>query len=195
MPKTLAVYDFDNTLIHGDSLWAFVCALRGTPLAVITAFIGLLHAVLTLQFYRDHRTAFKRRWLRLALMGASPDACQQAAHIVRLSARWKGDVVKTLEKHAAEGAEIVIATGALNVYIATLLEGVPYHIILCTSMETRPDGRLTGRLLTPNTVRLEKARLVAAYMQRRGPFDRVYGYGNMPSDRQMLALCSDAFVI
>lgn len=194
MAKTLAVYDFDNTLIRGDSLWHFVAALRGAPLAALLAAAGFITAMFTREFYPDYKGAMKRQWLGLALRGQTLDACRQAAHIVRVQLRWKADVVKTLEKHAAEGADIVIATGALNTYIGTLLEGVPYHIILCTSME-QAGGKLTGRLATPNAVRAEKARLVAAYIKQRGPFDRISGYGNLPSDRQMLALCDDAFVI
>lgn len=193
-PKTLAVYDFDNTLVKGDSLWLFVAALRGAPVAAGTFAAGLVWALLTAEFYVDHRTAIKRRWLRLALAGQTLAACQQAAHVVRLKLRWKGNVVKTLEKHAADGAEIVIATGALNLYIATLLEGVPYHVVLCTALET-VDDKLTGRMATPNTVRQVKADLVTEYIKRRGPFARIYGYGNKPSDLPMLALCDDAFVI
>lgn len=193
-PKTLAVYDFDNTLIKGDSLWLFVRALRGLSLAGLTFALGLLWALLTPEFYADHRTAIKRRWLRLVLAGQTLDACQQAAHVVRLRIEWLGEIVKTLEQHAASGAEIVIATGALNVYIATLLEGVPYHLVLCTVMEERA-GVLTGRLATPNTVRHVKAELVAEYIKRRGPFARITGYGNKPSDLPMLALCDDAFVV
>lgn len=194
MARTLAVYDFDNTLIHGDSLWLFVRAARTLPVAAITILLGTLWALLTPEFYGDPKTAIKRRWLRLTLAGVSLDACQNAALKVRGRVRWKGDVVKTLEKHAAEGADIVIATGALDVYIAAVADGLPYHLILCTSME-KNNGRLTGRLLTPNTVRAEKARLVAAYIEQRGPFSHISGYGNLPSDRQMLALCNDSFVI
>ena len=194
MSRTLAVYDFDNTLIHGDSLWLFVCVARTWIGAAATILLGTGWALLTVEFYRDPKTAIKRRWLRLALNGLTLDAAAKAALQVKARVRWNGATVKTLEKHAAEGADIVIATGALDIYIGTVVEGVPYHLILCTVMEKK-DGRLTGRLMTPNTVREEKARLVAAYIDQRGPFSHISGYGNLPSDRQMLNLCTDSFVI
>lgn len=194
MLRALAVYDFDNTLIKGDSLWLFLAALCGRGPAALYAAAAVLLMLGQAECYRDRRTAFKRAWLRLALRGKTTSACQQAAHVVRLQVQWKTEVLKTLEQHAASGAEIVIATGALDSYIATVLEGVPYHVVLCTGMAVL-GGQLTGNLKTPNTVRQAKADLVAEYIKRRGPFSRIYGYGNRPSDLPMLALCDDAFII
>jgi HAD superfamily phosphoserine phosphatase-like hydrolase len=98
-------------------------------------------------------------------------------------------------KHKADGALIVVATGALDLYIRALLADLPVDLVLATELETTADGRLTGALKGGNCVRKEKARRVAALLAAEGPFAISYGYGNAPHDLPMLDLLDQRMVI
>lgn len=191
---TLAIFDFDGTLIRGDSLWLFITALRGRGRALRALLMAMLTAPASNTFWYDPRTAIKERWLAATLADATAAECAAAAALVRDNIHWLPAQRMALEQHAADGATILIATGALDVYITTLLDGLPITAVLCTPVERDENGTLTGRM-GGNAVRAAKAARVAAYIKQHGPFTRIIGYGNLPHDRQMLGLCTEAHFI
>ena len=65
MNRAIALFDFDGTLVTGDSLPTFIACCVGWPRTVATA---LFAALVTLRA-ADRRTAFKALWLRLTLRG------------------------------------------------------------------------------------------------------------------------------
>jgi phosphatidylglycerophosphatase C len=193
--KVLAIFDFDGTLIKGDSLWYFIAALHGRARAVAMFAAAIAAAPFTRAFYADVRTAIKQRWIHHALRGIDANEATLAAEIVRAGLRWKDPQVQALRRLAAHDATIIIATGALDVYIHILLEGLPVNMVFCTAAERSAMGALTGHISGTNAVRGAKADRIRDYAMAHGPFDKIIGYGNLPNDRAMLELCTEAHVI
>lgn len=191
MSRSAAIFDFDGTLVKGDSLLPFVVGVAGWPKALLTLALSILSPAL---IAKDRKTEIKKRWLKANLDGRSLDEVRKVAAGLKEWRRWKVDVKSALEKHKAEGAKVVIATGALDLYIHEVAEGLPVDAVMCTEME-RVGGKLTGRLLGENCVRKEKARRVAKWLAENGPFETTYGYGNAPSDLPFLALVDKARII
>jgi phosphoserine phosphatase len=190
----IAVFDFDDTLIRGDSLPRFLCEVVGplrVGLAVIPAVIG---ALLGPPAGVDFAGSVKARLLRATLAGVAVTAAHAAARRLKSRLVWLSPQRDALLTHAAAGRRIVVASGALDVYLPILLEGLPVDVILATAM-TADSGSLTGRLAADNCVRQAKADRVAAYLAASAPTGPIWGYGNHPSDGPMLALVDHPTVI
>jgi HAD superfamily phosphoserine phosphatase-like hydrolase len=183
-PSTIAIFDFDATLVAGDSLWPFLVRVAGRAAAcaalaeaVSTYLVGGLEE-------KDSRSFIKASLLSRLLKGRSITEAKKAA----LSLRSWIKPLPTLNKlnwHFAQGHHVVIATGGLDIYMPILLHDIPHHAILSTEIGVE-DGCLTGVMTSGNCVRERKAERVAAYMRENGPFEESWAYGNFPHDIPML---------
>ena len=197
-PQTngIAVFDFDDTLIEGDSLPRFLDLVAGTlrtRLAMMTAVAAALagHCV-GRPAGADFPGSVKALLLRATLADVPLATAHDAAYTLRTRLRWRAPQLEALHAHAAAGRRVVVASGSLDVYLPILLEGLPVHHILATDMEVHA-GRLTGRLAAGNCVRAAKAvRVQPLIAATPGPS---WGYGNRPSDLAMLALVDHPTII
>lgn len=192
-PRRIAIFDFDGTLIRGDSLGPFLAAIAG-PWRTTAAFLAGLSRAASGGALLDRRSAIKAGLLRHALAGRSLDEAEAAARDICRRLHWRRAMVEALKAHKLAGCRIVVATGALDLYIGEALAGLPVDDVLATTMEVE-GSRLTGRMAGGNCVRAEKARRVAAYLAEHGPFVESWGYGNRPSDLAMLALVDHPTVV
>lgn len=194
----VAFFDFDGTLIHGDSLLMFVAEVIGrrrTRMAFADALRSATHRHLRGRGPGvDFRGSVKAILLKRTLHGLPLGDAHAAAERVAAGLRWYTPILDTLHEHRRAGRRVVIATGALDVYMPALLRGIEVDDVLATGMEVH-DGRLTGRLATGNCVRLDKADRVRAWLSAHGPFGETWGYGNRPSDLPMLALVDRRVVV
>jgi HAD superfamily hydrolase (TIGR01490 family) len=196
--RGIAVFDFDDTLVEGDSLPRFLAAVAGAGrmrLAVAAAVTGA-----SLAHVRGHapgadwKGSVKALLLARTLAGVTVDEARAAAAELARRLRWKRPVLEALHRHAESGVQIVVASGALDVYLPTLLAGLPVHAVYATPAEVR-EGRLTGRLAGENCVRAAKARTVTGHFAAHPGHGPTWGYGNRPSDLPMLALVDHPTVV
>jgi phosphatidylglycerophosphatase C len=192
VPRSIAIFDYDGTLVHRDSLLQFMVLACGWPKALWGLTLSLLKPH---KGEMDYRTGVKTAWLRRCLKGQQEGDLRALAGQLKGLQHWKEPAYSALLKHKADGALIVVATGALDLYIRALLADLPVDLVLATELETTADGRLTGALKGGNCVRKEKARRVAALLAAEGPFAISYGYGNAPHDLPMLDLLDQRMVI
>ncbi len=187
MPKRAAIFDYDHTLITGDSFMPFLAAVGGRVKLYATLGTGLV----LLGFHRlrgdvtDPRHFIKDYLLKKILAGRARDSVQQAAIKTRHWQKENPEVMLSLREHADRGDIIVIASGGLNLYLPELLRNTPYHALICTDIGMDKDV-LTGDMINGNCVRLRKAERVAEWLAANGPFDEIHGYGNAPHDLPML---------
>ena len=142
----------------------------------------------------DLRTSIKMQFLQQTLKDVPLSAAQNAAARLKAWRRWNPAIKQALDNHRVQGHLIVVATGALDLYIGALLEDTPVDGVLATSMEV-VDGHLTGLLAGDNCVRAAKAQRVADFIAAHGPFTESWGYGNRPSDLPMLALMQNQVIV
>lgn len=196
MTRRIAIFDFDGTLVGGDSLLPYLGRVAGRVHAGII-FARALRSGMTQAGINpddDLRTRIKAGMLYRALAGVPLVRAEAAAEHMRDWPRWHGPILSALRSHADAGDTIVVATGALSIYMNVLLRDLPVHRLLATEMEVQ-GGVLTGRMRGGNCVRAEKARRVSALLAELGPFEEKHGYGNRPSDLPFLALMTHPNVI
>lgn len=194
----LAIFDFDGTLVQGDSLLPFCELVAGRTAARRALLSAVRDAVVRHARDRrlgaDIRTTVKALLLRRTLAGVGLETAAEAADRLAGWVRWHPPMLDALRRHADRGHRVVVATGALAIYMPRLLRDLPVDHLMATGMGVA-DGRLTGEIDGGNCVREEKARRVRAYLEAEGPFDGTWGYGNRPSDLPFLALMGHPTVV
>jgi HAD superfamily hydrolase (TIGR01490 family) len=198
--QSLSVFDFDDTLIHGDSMWAFLPFVAGWP----RVGIALAEAAVAYAKRRylnpndpalaDRGTFFKDKILKRLIAGRTPESLADAVARLRPWLRWKESVCATLREHYDNGHHVVIASGSLDLYLPELIKELPHHALLCTNIEVR-DGVVTGAMSLGNCVRQGKAERVAAYIATHGPFGESWAYGNFPDDVPMMNLLKHRIIV
>ncbi len=185
--RVLAVFDFDDTLVEGDSFMPFLRAVAGGVKTTQALAEGLAKIALSKDSTTDNRTRLKAHLVQRLLTGRTPSSLASALATLRRWRRWKENVHMRLLDHHAKGHTVVIASGGLDLYLPTLLHDVPHHALLCTEIEVK-DGVITGAFPQGNCVRQRKAERVADFMKKNGRFTESWGYGNAPHDLPMLEL-------
>lgn len=180
----VAIFDFDKTLIHSGSLAPVLAELVGRPrLCVAYARAGLIAA-----FASSARRADVFRAAVVALVAGRTEAdLTAAAERAFRGLRWRDEMLAAYLRHREAGHRVTVASGGLSCCVRRLLElkGIAVDGLLATELETI-DGVFTGRIAGNACVGAEKARRAQAWLAGRSA--EVWGYGNLPADRAMLAL-------
>ena len=182
--KRVAIFDFDHTLVQGDSFWPFLTYAVGKPLCLYTLLCGLA------SYLREKNKIPLRDFLKAYLLNhlLKGKKLSDLAPAVQHTKRWQKinvPIMQRLLDHKLHGDIIVIASGGLDLYLPALLSDVPYDALICTDIGVQ-DNIVTGDMIHGNCVRIIKAQRVGAWLLQNGPFDETFGYGNYPHDLPML---------
>jgi phosphatidylglycerophosphatase C len=198
--RTIAIFDFDGTLVKGDSFFPFLGFLSGWP-QLVMVFIDTVILYLVLKWKNkndpavaDHRTFIKAELLKRLVANHKTSELPRVLEKLCLWQVWNPPIRAALMDHHAQGHHIVVASGGLDLYLTALLKDVPVDGLICTRIGVENET-LTGIMTSGNCVRHRKAELVAAYLNEHGPFDESWGYGNIPHDLPMLELVKHRIIV
>lgn len=197
-PPALAFYDFDHTLVAGDSYLPFMKQLRGKPYVYAALVLALLLVVPWWWWRRpapgDFKSALKEVILFLCCRGVTVADATLAAEALRGNLIWKKPWRETLRAHQAAGDKVIIVSGSLDIYLPILADELKVDGVLCTLAERR-HGVLTGFFAGANCVRESKAARVRDFLAYFGAYGTTHGYGNPPDDLPMLALVQQKNIV
>jgi len=185
--KTIAVFDFDETLVYKDSLIDF--ASHSVP-GLIFFYKSLLFVPTFLRFKAkkiDNQTT-KEAFLTLFFQGTTEDAfntlCGRYAD--RLNAITNTAALKKVRWHQQKGHKVIIVSASASSWITPWAKQHNFNDVIATQLEFR-HNKLTGKLVGKNCHGPEKAkRFLEAYPKRDGYELIVYGDGK--SDREIFKL-------
>jgi phosphatidylglycerophosphatase C len=197
MPKRVAIFDYDHTLILGDSFWAFLIAASGR-VATGVALAAVLGSYMLNRAQNktvdNLRTFVKSALLKRLIAGRRLDMLESAAQTARRWQKENAPLMQVLRDHHAQGDTIVVASGGLNLYLPELLRDIPHNALICTDIGVT-NGIVTGIMVNGNCVRQRKAERVGEWLAANGPFDESFGYGNYPHDVPMLNLVKHRIIV
>lgn len=185
-PRGVAAFDFDGTLVAGDSLPRYLSLLLGRR-----RFVNLLSraAPAMLSAYRrSGRDGAKAALLSRAVAGV---AVTHAATVgetfaAQLATEVRPRMLERLAWHAGEGHRTVLVSASLALYLEPFGKLVGLDDVIATRLEVGPEGLLTGRLLGENVRAAQKALLLGRLLGS-DPVT-VWAYGDSRGDREMLAM-------
>lgn len=189
----VAAFDFDGTLVPGDSLHGFLALLLGRRRlgrALLSS-----GAAMGLGYLRGGRDGAKTAFFARALPGieaARMDALGRAfGH--QLAGCVRADLAARLGWHREQGHRLVLVSASLTDYLEPFAAEVGLDDVIATRLEVGPDGRLTGRLAGPNVRGKEKATRLRALLGSE-PVE-LWAYGDSRGDREMLVMADHARLV
>jgi phosphatidylglycerophosphatase C len=183
----VAAFDFDRTLIDGDSFVPFLASVVGKR-ALASAVVRST-PVLALGAKRDvMKAALIARLLKGYPYTELQEQGEGFAH--QLSARVRPSMEERLAWHRERGHRLALVSASLDVYLGPLGNQLGFHGILATRLEVGEDGRLTGRLNGANVRRAEKAARLRLWLTQEldGARWELWAYGDSTGDRELLAM-------
>lgn len=191
--RRIAAFDFDGTLTRRDTLLPFLvrtCGAGAVARAVAKVAPGSAQARLgRLEHEIHHRDATKEALLGALLAGRDAGWFAEAgvAYARTLARRIRPEMAAQVRWHRAHGHELVIVSASLLTYLDPFARHEGFDHVIAVGMEVGPDGRLTGRLTSPNVRGPEKASRLQAWLGEDAP-GLGWGYGNSSGDTELLAL-------
>ena len=185
MQKPYALFDFDGTLIRGDSIVRFVRYARAKGL---TGAGGLARAALWAAAYGLRLTTAERAGRGEAEVEALGRVFCREELIPRLYPQG----VEELRRRHAEGVEVLLITASPTFYLEALRDELPIRRIIGTRMHVE-NGVYTGLIAGENCRGVQKPLRLAEDLAARGDmvdYAASWAYGDSAGDAPMLALCA-----
>jgi phosphatidylglycerophosphatase C len=210
----VAAFDFDGTLVDGDSLVPFLARLSngagrsdaagrndsaGTKqsrrrLAEAKLLWSAAPAMVT-AYRQGGRDQAKVALLRRTVTGLPAEEVGHAgaAFGQELAARLRPDMAARVRWHRSAGHQTVIVSASLDVYLDAFAGATGFDHVLATALEVDPAGRLTGGIRGANVRGPEKAsrlRALLTTMPATPSNERpeLWVYGDSAGDDDMLAM-------
>ena len=185
--RAVAAFDFDGTLVSGDSLIPFLTRVRGRR-AVATALAAHGPALAWAIGGRGDRDVVKAAVLARVLRGVDASAVSAlgAAYASELLKRIRPEMLARIGWHRDQGHDIVMVSSSLLVYLEPLGEMLGFDQVLATALEVGDDGLLTGRLVGANVRGPEKAARLQAWLE--GEACELWAYGDSSGDHDLFGL-------
>ena len=195
MLKTYALFDFDGTLIRGDSILLLVTYARRKGLMDARSFSRALWA--GARYGLKCCTAVRAKETALAFLAgrsaAEVDAVVQGFYQEVLLPRLRPQAVEAIQSHRAQGHEVLLVTASSSFYLQPFREKLGLTDIIGTRLDMGADGRFTGRVCGDNCRGVQKALRLAEYLASKGDrlnYDTSSAYGDSYGDLPMLRLCA-----
>lgn len=195
----LALYDFDKTLIAGDTIlpflrYAYKHRFITLGMYINAAISGLLYGI---GIYDEQRS--KARVLSMLRGKSAENAFRfgEEFFISELKDRLFAEGLARIEADRREGRRIVIVTASPEIYTHTL-KTLGYADEVIATRLTSVAGVLTGDIDGRNCKGAEKARRIGEYLDGIGEalsYEGSAAYGDGASDADMLELVAEKNLI
>jgi phosphatidylglycerophosphatase C len=182
----VAAFDFDGTLVPGDSLPRFLSSVLGR--AAFAQALVLAAPTMMLGYRRGGRDGSKAALLQQALAGQAAHHVAEvgAAFGAALADRIRPAMLERMAWHDGHGHRRVLVSASLAVYLEPFGQLTGFEQVIATRLETGDDGRLTGRLHGPNVRAGQKAIRLRELLGSATV--EMWAYGDSAGDREMLAM-------
>ncbi len=188
--RKLAVFDFDGTLIKGDSFIQFARFAVGWPKFIGAIFrscvalakwkfgicdSGSAKEILFGNIFRGMpEIEFKRLGVEFAQL---------------IAASERHEMIEKLEEFNKHEVPVIILTASIPTWIEPWAQRHGVLKVIGTEVEINHDGRLTGRFSTPNCRCEEKVRRLNDYVHNLSEYE-IWAYGDSSGDDAILAFAA-----
>ena len=194
--KSYAFFDFDGTLIKGDSIVRFCFYACRNKLCTPG---HLIYSAVMAALYHCHLiTAEKSKQAALRFLAGMPR--KEVEKIARdfchseLIPNLYPEGVEAIRRHRLEGAEVWLVSASTAFYLEPLKRHLRLTELLGTRMHVDEDGRYSGLIHGQNCRGVEKTLRIAEVLAAKGDmvdYGTSFAYGDTAGDIPMLMLCQN----
>ena len=188
----VAVFDFDGTVIRGDSVVALLFyARRQGALSLGDLLRAGLGGVLYRLGLTDALTAKRAAHGFLARLSPERREALLRDFAGELTHRAYPEALVRMRAHRERGEAVVLCSASCACYMQYVATLLPVDALLCTP--SGPDGQAEG----PNCRGQEKVRRVEEWLREKGWTREalVAGYGDSAGDAALLSLCREPVLV
>ena len=194
--KTYAFFDFDGTLIKGDSIIRFCLYAYQNKLCTLG---DLIHAGVMGAMYQCHLiTAEKSKQAALRFLAGKPQKevekiARDFCHTVLIPHLYP-EGVEAIRRHRLDGAEVWLVSASTAFYLEPLKRHLRLTGLIGTRMHVDESGRYSGLIDGHNCRGVEKPLRIAEILASKGDmvdYAASYAYGDTAGDIPMLMLCQN----
>ncbi len=187
-----AAFDFDGTLIRGDSIVMLVrYGLKKGKLSFAGAFWAAAAGALYHLHILGEMTVKRAGHAFLARMDAEERETflKDFADLVCKKIRPQG--LQTIKAHQKQGAAVILCSASCACYMRYVAEYLGVDALLCTAADAQ------GQPVPPNCKRGEKVRRITQWLQSQGRDISVLAmaYGDSAGDIEMLSACKQPMLV
>jgi phosphatidylglycerophosphatase C len=188
-PPGVAAFDFDGTLVRGDSLPRFLARVTGR--ATFARVLAQAAVPMVAGYARSGRDGAKAALLVRALRGVEAERAvrEGESFATTLAGRVRPAMAGRMAWHDQQGHRRILVSAALALYLEPFGRITGFEQVIATALRVGPDGRLTGEMAGPNVRGEQKAiRLSQALDCLQAGRVELWAYGDSAGDDQMLAM-------
>ena len=189
----VALFDFDGTLTHCDSLMPFLRFAVGRA-RFWGGMIMLIPAMLGYGLGRIDRAVLKEVVLKRFIGNWTTDRLRDVVEIFTttgLASLCNDEALTRINWHHDQGHRIIIVSASPDAYLGPWAKIFPIEAVLATRIEIR-NGIVSGRLDGKNCRGPEKIARLTDYLGALDGYE-LYAYGDSSGDREMLAIATHAY--
>ena len=200
MDKTYALFDFDGTLIRGDSILLFMRYARRKKLCTALDLLRFITAgtLFILKWISPKRAKemgmhFLKGKERAVYTAAAEDFCKNV-----LLPRMYPQGLEAIRRHREAGHEVLLVSASPMFYLAPLKRLLGLAEVIATQFATDPDGRFAAEIVGENCRGEQKPLRIWEYLRQTGSqidYESSSAYGDSAHDLPMLALCGHIYLV
>ena len=190
--RRVAAFDFDGTMVPGDSLIPFVWRSAGPARFLRAALRHGPRILAATGLKMGSRDAAKEAFLRSTFRGRSLAGVRKDAEAFAavVEARIDPASLARVAWHRDQGHELVLVSASLELYLEPLARKLGFDAVLASRLVV-DDDVLTGDLDGPNVRAHEKVVRLRRWLG--GDRCELWAYGDSDGDRELLALADHGF--
>ena len=183
-PTVVAAFDFDGTLIRGDSFIGFLVASCGAW-ATTRAVLRCWRQIARVPLGGAGRDTAKAALLAGTVAGLPVAELEDHGrrYARRLHGRLRPDVLARAHWHRDQGHLVVVVSASMAVYLRPLCDELGFDLV-ATELACDETGRATGAIRGANVRAEEKLRRLRSWLGDRPV--QVWAYGDSEGDRALL---------
>jgi HAD superfamily hydrolase (TIGR01490 family) len=191
MKHIIAAFDFDGTISAKDTLWEFIRKTH-SPLKIAG---NLIIASPFLLLYKtgllDNGKA-KQKLFSLFYKNWPVEKFNDFGISFKsaIDGCVRPEVYRMLKQHVMEGHKVIIVSASIENWIWPWAEKEGIETVIATRIEVSPQGKLTGRFLSPNCYGKEKVGRILEMFPERNSYTLV-AYGDSKGDMAMFHLADE----
>jgi HAD superfamily hydrolase (TIGR01490 family) len=193
--EVIAVFDFDGTLLAGDSFFRFITWRRDRLGIARDLFVTsplLAFYLLRLVGNERHKMAlFARRFAGMRIEDF--ETLGKAFAADQLPTMIRKEALKCLCAHKDQGHRIIVVSASLETWIKPWADAHKVDMLLASRPEVS-QGRLTGCLEGVNCFGPEKTKRLFSTLSKDRSSYEIYAYGDGRGDFDLLAAADHAFL-